>query len=110
MVLDRPSHKDDPFPQQPRKNVEAALAPVRLFDDDGDEAGNDVLMVHEKCGSLFAWRPTSGGTHAGSSSVSKRLNPRTSGGPVNNMDPRLRGDGSTRATPVESPSRSHLHA
>ena len=59
MVLDRAGDEDDPLAQQPRINVEAALAPVRLLDDDGDEAGNDVLMVHGKCGSLLIVRPTS---------------------------------------------------
>src|SRR4030095_6144012 len=52
MVLDWPGDEDDPLAQQPGINVEAALAPVRLFDNDGNEAGDDVLMVHGKCGSL----------------------------------------------------------
>ena len=37
MVLDRAGDEDDPFAQQPRINVEAALAAVRLLDDDGNE-------------------------------------------------------------------------
>ncbi len=57
MVLDRAGDEDDPLAQQPRINVEAALAPVRLLDDDGDEAGNDVLMIHGKCGSLRCVAP-----------------------------------------------------
>ena len=57
MVLDRAGDEDDPLPQQPRINVEAALAPVRLLDDDGNEAGDDVLMVHGKCGSLRCVAP-----------------------------------------------------
>src|SRR6266550_6947315 len=45
MVLDRPGDEDDALAQQPRIDVEAAFAPVGLFDDDGDELRNDVLMV-----------------------------------------------------------------
>src|SRR4029453_8131450 len=67
MVLDRTGDEDDPLPQQPGIDVEAAFASVRLFDDDRDEAGNDVLMIHGNCGSLIAWRPTSGGSGKGSS-------------------------------------------
>ena len=40
-----PGDEDDPLAQQPRKDVEAALAPVGLLDDDGDELRNDVLMI-----------------------------------------------------------------
>src|SRR5256885_15103912 len=46
MILDRAGDEDDPLAQQPRKNVEAALAPVGLLDDDGDELRNDVLVVN----------------------------------------------------------------
>src|SRR4051812_2504650 len=46
MVLDRPRYKDDALAQQPRINVEAALAPVGLLDDDGDELRDDILMVN----------------------------------------------------------------
>ena len=46
MVLDRAGDEDDPLAQQPRINVEAALAPVGLLDDDGNELRGDVLMVH----------------------------------------------------------------
>ena len=45
MVLDRAGDEDDPLAQQPRIDVEAALAPVGLLDDDGDELRDDVLMV-----------------------------------------------------------------
>ena len=45
MVLDRAGDEDDAFAQQPRIDVEAALSPVRLFDDDGDELRNDVLVI-----------------------------------------------------------------
>ena len=45
MVLDRAGDEDDPLAQQPRENVEAALAPVGLLDDDGDELRNDVLVI-----------------------------------------------------------------
>ncbi len=49
MVFDRTSDEDDPLAKQPRINVEAALAPVGLLDDDGNKLRNDVLMVdHEK--------------------------------------------------------------
>jgi len=47
MVLDRPRDEDDAFAQQPRINVEAALTPVRLFDDDWDELRNDVLVIND---------------------------------------------------------------
>jgi hypothetical protein len=45
MVFDRTRDEDDPLAQQPRIDVEAALSPVRLLDDDGDELRNDVLMI-----------------------------------------------------------------
>ena len=46
MILDRAGDEHDPFPQQPRLDVEAALAPVGLLNDDGNELRNDVLMVN----------------------------------------------------------------
>ena len=46
MVLDRAGDEDDPLAQQPRIDVEAALAPVGLLDDDWNELRNDVLMVN----------------------------------------------------------------
>ena len=46
MVLDRPGDEHDPLAQQPRINVEAALAPVGLLDDDWNELRNDVLMIN----------------------------------------------------------------
>ena len=46
MVLDRAGDEDDPLAQQPRIDVEAALAPVGLLDDDGNELRNDVLMIN----------------------------------------------------------------
>src|SRR5260221_10823060 len=45
MVLDRARDEDDPLAQQPRIDVEAALASARLFDDDGDELRDDIEMV-----------------------------------------------------------------
>ncbi len=45
MVLDRPGDEHDPLAQQPRLDVEAALAPVGLLNDDGNELRDDVLMV-----------------------------------------------------------------
>ena len=36
MILDRTRDEDDPLAQQPRINIEAALAPVGLLDDDGN--------------------------------------------------------------------------
>ena len=72
MVLDRAGDEDDPLAQQPRVNVEAALAAVRLLDDDRNEAGDDVLMVHKNARSFVVWRsPTSGGTRACSSHAGK---------------------------------------
>ena len=53
MVLDRAGDEDDPLAQQPRINVEAALAPVGLFDDDGNELRNDVLVVNHGKQILF---------------------------------------------------------
>ena len=47
-----PGDEDDPLAQQPRIDVEAALAAVRLLDDDRNEAADDVLMVGVPCGSL----------------------------------------------------------
>ena len=46
MVLDRAGDEDDPLAQQPRENVEAALAPVGLLDNDGDELRSDILVVN----------------------------------------------------------------
>jgi hypothetical protein len=46
MVLDRPRDEDDPFAKQPGINVETALAPVGLLDNDGNELRNDVLMIN----------------------------------------------------------------
>jgi hypothetical protein len=46
VVLDRAGDEDDPLAEQPRIDVEAAFAPVRLFDDDRNELGDDVLVVH----------------------------------------------------------------
>jgi hypothetical protein len=43
-----------------------------LLDDDWDEAGNDVLMVHGKSGSLIWVAPTSGRNRQGSSREWKR--------------------------------------
>jgi hypothetical protein len=37
VVLDLAGHEHDPLAQQPRIDVEAALAAVRLLDDDGNE-------------------------------------------------------------------------
>ena len=55
--------EDDPLAQQPRIDVEAALAPVGLLDDDRNEAGDDVLMVDHVNGILLCCgRPTSGGS------------------------------------------------
>ena len=55
MVLDRARDEDDPLAQQPRIDVEAALAPVGLLDDDGNELRNDVLMVdHGMADPLYA--------------------------------------------------------
>ena len=48
MVLNRAGDEHDPLAQQPRVNVEAALAAVRLFDDDWDETGDDVLRIQGK--------------------------------------------------------------
>ena len=45
MVLDRARDEHDPLAQQPRIDVEAALAPVGLLDDDGNELRNNILMV-----------------------------------------------------------------
>ena len=60
MVLDRAGDEDDPLAQQPRIDVEAALAPVGLLDDDGNELRNDVLMVdHGDADPLLLVRPTS---------------------------------------------------
>jgi hypothetical protein len=39
VILDLARHEHDPLPQQPRVDVEAALAAIRLLDDDGNEAG-----------------------------------------------------------------------
>jgi hypothetical protein len=55
VVLDRAGDEDDAFAQQPRIDVEAALAPVGLLDDDGDELCNDVLMVDLWKWVLFCW-------------------------------------------------------
>jgi hypothetical protein len=52
MVLDRAGDEDDPLAQQPRIDVEAALAPVRLFDDDGNELRSDILVIHDGVGSF----------------------------------------------------------
>jgi hypothetical protein len=48
VVFDRTSDENDALAQQPRLDVEAALAPVRLFDDNRNETGGDVLMIHGK--------------------------------------------------------------
>ncbi len=53
MVLDRAGDEDDPLAQQPRINVEAALAPVGLFDDDGNELRDDVLVINHGVAILF---------------------------------------------------------
>jgi hypothetical protein len=45
MVLDAAGDEHDPLAQQPRLDVEAALAAVRLLDDDGDEAGENVWVI-----------------------------------------------------------------
>ena len=47
MILDDAGDEYDPFAQQPRENVEAALAAILLFYDDRNETGGDVLMIHE---------------------------------------------------------------
>jgi len=44
-----------PFAQQPRINVEAALAPVGLLDDDGNELRNDVLVINHGKRILLMW-------------------------------------------------------
>src|SRR5206468_4406065 len=83
MILDRAGDEDDPFTQQPRKDVEAALAPVGLFDDDWNELRNDVLVVnHVNAIPLWLREPTSGGTLQGSSGPDKRK-----GGPVSRTAP-----------------------
>ena len=46
MVLDPAGDEHDPLAQQPRIDVEAALAAVRLLDDDGHEPVDDVQMIH----------------------------------------------------------------
>ena len=46
MILDPAGDEHDPLAQQPRIDVEAALAAVRLLDDDGHEPVDDVLMIH----------------------------------------------------------------
>src|SRR5215212_6644708 len=71
MVLDRAGDEDDPLAQQPRKDVEAALAPVGLLDDDWDELRSDILVV-DHGGEILAvcWQPTSGGSRQGSSGPS----------------------------------------
>ena len=45
LILDAADDEHDPFAQQPRINVEAAFATARLFDDDGDEAADNVGMI-----------------------------------------------------------------
>jgi hypothetical protein len=47
MVLDRAGYEDYTFTQQARKDVEAALAPVRLLDDDRHELRDNVLVIHD---------------------------------------------------------------
>jgi len=47
MVLDPAGDEHDPLPEQPRIDVEAALAAVRLLDDDRHELVGDVFMVHD---------------------------------------------------------------
>ena len=55
MILDRARDEDDPLAQQPGVNIEAALAPVGLLDDDGNELRNDVLMIKHEMRILFSW-------------------------------------------------------
>ena len=57
MVLDRAGNEHDPLAQQARVDVEAALAAVRLLDNDGNEAGGDVLMILGKRWSLRCVAP-----------------------------------------------------
>jgi hypothetical protein len=56
MVLDRSRDEHDPLAQQPRLDVEAAFAPVGLFDDDGDELGGDILVVDHGRRVPLLWR------------------------------------------------------
>src|SRR3546814_14584831 len=68
MVRDPSGHEHDPLAQQGGNDVEAALAPVRLLDDDGDEGVDDVGVVHVGENPVYRVAPaTSGESDKGSS-------------------------------------------
>src|SRR5690348_772428 len=100
MVLDRSRDEHDPLAQQPRINVEAALAPVGLFDDDGDELGGDILVVDH--GRWVPWNGWVAATSARNGEGSRRQSPSTSyAGPP---PPQMQGRMESRRT--ARPSRT----
>jgi LemA protein len=46
VILDLAGDEHDPLAQQPRIDVEAALAAIRLLDHDRNESGGNILMIH----------------------------------------------------------------
>jgi len=75
MVLDRAGDEHDPLAQQAGIDVEAALAPVGLLDDDGDELRNDVLMVDQGKRILCCGAPYIGANSARFKAAKKKGGP-----------------------------------
>ena len=71
MILDPAGDKNDAFAQQPRINVKTAFAAGRLFDDDRNEAADNVRVIrgaHEE--SLLLSPPISAVRRKGSRGTS----------------------------------------